>query len=487
MDSQSRTLVLSFPEWNHHVDAVNDNDSLATVISELDRITALCEVDDRHSFLFPVRGAARYFGGEDALVRHVHSAITAALPHVRCGVGVGDSRFVARIAAQHSSHIGSPIIVGSHETEDLLRVLPVRALLEYTDIPADVIAVFQHLGLHTLGDVVGIGETALIDRFGVSGQHVFAIVSGQDVDLFVPSVGHVPVVQICDFDNMAHHALSDAMNDSSIVVVMAEESIRQFVHRVSTQGLQCLRLRIGCESDHGEHNERIWCDTRGFTEGSIVERLTWQLHHWLRNVDHYDHPTSYITAVTFEALECRDLSTEAVTLWDVRSDNTERVVRALARVMSADEKACVTVPVWRGGRDVTTFDAVDASLFDLHIDDDRRRQIEIEWNGGVPAPRPMTLHDSAPPVFLYDELSRPVVVTGRHELSSPPSHVCFPDGTSWTIAMWAGPWPVEERWWDPQRWRRHARLQVLASRGAHTVAWLLSVESRQWKIVATYH
>ena len=487
MKPQSRILVLSFPEWSHHVDAVDHNDSLATVLSELDRITALCEVDDHYSFLFPVRGPARYFGGEEALVRRVHSVMTTLLPHVACGVGVGNSRFIARIAAQHSSRAGSPIIVGSHETEDLLRVVPVRVLLEHTDIPADVISVFQHLGLRTLGNVVDLGEMALTDRFGVAGKHVFAIATGQDVDLFVPSTGHTPIVVVCDLDNMAHHALSDAMNDSSIVVAMAEDSIHQFIHQVSIQGLQCLRLRINCETDYGEHNERIWCDTRGFTEKSIVERLTWQLHHWLRSVDNHDHPTSYITAVTLEALECRDLSAEAVTLWDVRSDNTERVVRALARVVVADEKARITVPVWRGGRDVSTFDAVDASMFDLHIDDDRRWKVETEWNGGVPAPRPMTLYDSAIPIFLCDELSRPVVVTGRHELSSSPAVVRFSDGTLWTIAMWAGPWPVEERWWDPQRWRRHARLQVLASRGEDTIAWLLSVESRQWKIVAAYH
>lgn len=487
MVTQSRTLVLSFPEWSHHVDVANDGDSFATVISELDRITALCEVDDCNAFLFPIRGPARYFGGEDMLVRHVHGVMTTLLPHVACGVGVGDSRFIARIASHHSFRTGSPVVVKPHETGEILRTLPVQVLLEHTGISSDVVAVFQHLGLSTLGNVADLGETALTDRFGVVGKHVFAVATGQDVDLFVPSTRHTPIVAVCDFDNMTHHALSDAMNDSSIVVAMAEQSIRRFTQEVSMQGLQCLRLRINCETDHGEHNERIWCDTRGFTEKSIVERLTWQLHHWLRNVDNHDHPTSYITAVTLEALECRDLSAEAVTLWDVRSDNTERVIRALARVAVADEKARITVPVWRGGRDVLTFDAVDASMFDLHSDDDHRWKVKTEWNGSIPAPRPMTLYDPAIPVVVYDESSQPIVVTGRHELSSSPAFVYFPDGTLWKVVMWADPWPVEERWWDPQRWKRHARLQILALKGEEMVAWLLSVESRQWKIVAAYH
>jgi protein ImuB len=487
MDAQSRTIVLSFPQWGHSEEVAQRSDKFAAVISELDRITAHCEVDARNFFLFPVRGPARYFGGEGALVQHVHDVMSALFPDATCGVGVGDSRFIARLASLQSCHSGSPVVVASCDTRMLLRSLPVQVLIEHTDIAPDVIAVFQHLGLHTLGRVVDLGETALIDRFGVAGQHVYAIATGQDVDLFVPSQGHEPVVAVCDFDNMSHHALNEAMNDSSIVVVMAHASIVQFVQSVSFQGLQCLRLRISCETDHGEHNERVWCDTRGFAETSITERLSWQLHHWLKNIDHHDHPTSYVSTVIFEALECRSVSADAVTLWDVRSDSTERVVRALARVAVADDKAHVTVPVWKGGRDLFTFEAIDVAQIDLHIDDDHRGKHRAEWNGSVPAPRPITLCDPAIPVDLCDESSRLVVVTGRHELSSSPVRACFSDGTTWDVLAWAGPWPVEERWWDPQRWRRHARVQILVSRGQETAAWLLSLESRQWKITAIYH
>lgn len=487
MGVQSRTIVLSFYGSDHQTDVIKSGDNFAAIISELDRITAMCEIDDHNSFLFPVRGPARYFGGEDALVRHVHQTMLSVLPDATCAIGVGDSRFVARLASIHSHDSGIPVVVPSGDTQSLLRSLPVRALLEHAHIPADVVAVFQHLGLHTLGHVVDLGETPIIDRFGVTGRHVFAIATGKDVDFFVPSEGHPSVVVECDFDNLSHHGLSDAMNDSSIVVSMAQQSITQFVQRVSSHGLQCLRLRISCETDHGEHNERIWCDTRGFAESSITERFSWQLHHWLRKHDDPDHPTSYITSATFEALECRDISVDAITLWDVRADNTERVIRALSRAVVADEKVRVTVPVWRGGRDISTYELIDAAQCDLHDDGSRKVGDGIDWNGGLPAPRPITLCDSPMPVVLCDSSARHIVVTGRHELSSDPARVCFPDGTSWNVVAWAGPWPVEERWWDPQRWRRHARLQVLASNGIETVTWLLSVESRQWKIAAVYH
>ena len=51
------------------------------------------------------------------------------------------------------------------------------------------------------------------------------------------------------------------------------------------------------------------------------------------------------------------------------------------------------------------------------------------------------------------------------------------------IAAWAGPWLVDERWWDPARRRRLARCQVVTADGA---AHLVVLEQRQWWLTATY-
>ena len=45
------------------------------------------------------------------------------------------------------------------------------------------------------------------------------------------------------------------------------------------------------------------------------------------------------------------------------------------------------------------------------------------------------------------------------------------------MAAWAGPWPVEERWWDTDAARRLARFQVV---GADGRAWLLVVQNGHW-------
>ena len=52
-----------------------------------------------------------------------------------------------------------------------------------------------------------------------------------------------------------------------------------------------------------------------------------------------------------------------------------------------------------------------------------------------------------------------------------------------TIESWAGPWPLEERWWDPMSARRQARVQIVTGNGA---AYLLVVEGGDWWLEASY-
>jgi protein ImuB len=56
-------------------------------------------------------------------------------------------------------------------------------------------------------------------------------------------------------------------------------------------------------------------------------------------------------------------------------------------------------------------------------------------------------------------------------------------GRPWVrIVAWAGPWPVDERWWDPSA-QRLARLQVTSEHGA---AYLLKLQGGRWSVEATY-
>ncbi|HEV8064856.1 MAG TPA: hypothetical protein VGP46_08500, partial [Acidimicrobiales bacterium] len=86
-----------------------------------------------------------------------------------------------------------------------------------------------------------------------------------------------------------------------------------------------------------------------------------------------------------------------------------------------------------------------------------------------------------------DRAGEPVGVTGRGQFTAAPAQLgrlgrngAHPRAE---IAGWAGPWPADEKWWDPEEHRRRARLQVVLGDGS---AHLLVLEEGGWCIEATY-
>ncbi len=57
------------------------------------------------------------------------------------------------------------------------------------------------------------------------------------------------------------------------------------------------------------------------------------------------------------------------------------------------------------------------------------------------------------------------------------------DGHDHAVEAWAGPWVLEERWWDAVRARRTARFQVLTASGR---AWLVAIERQRWWLLGEY-
>ena len=112
-----------------------------------------------------------------------------------------------------------------------------------------------------------------------------------------------------------------------------------------------------------------------------------------------------------------------------------------------------------------------------------------ESRGPIPAPVPTVLIDPPRPVRVLDGDGRPVRVTDRGAVPMPPAQFAFDDGSP-TIAItsWAGPWPVDERWWDPASARQVARFQLVDVQGR---AYLVSCEmdadhGPRWQLVACY-
>src|ERR687897_3146887 len=107
----------------------------------------------------------------------------------------------------------------------------------------------------------------------------------------------------------------------------------------------------------------------------------------------------------------------------------------------------------------------------------------VPWPGQVPAPAPAIVYAEPVPAEVVDAAGATVAVDGRGLLGSLPSRVRV-GGRAWSaVTAWAGPWLVDERWWDPAAHRRLVRLQATTDQGT---AYLLRLAGGRWWVEAIY-
>jgi protein ImuB len=213
---------------------------------------------------------------------------------------------------------------------------------------------------------------------------------------------------------------------------------------------------------------------------AMVDRVRWQLAAWTTTGD----LTAGVVLVRLFADEVRQDDGEQLGLWGGRSDADERALRAITRLSGMVGEDGVLVPAWHGGRmPGDRYRWVPATATEL-TDVTRLRPPADEgpWPGSLPAPSPSIVLAEPSEVVLAADDGRVVEVSGRGELTAAPATLTF-GGRAWRVAAWAGPWPLDERWWDPAASRRAARLQLVTDDGD---AHLLVAEHRTWWRAATY-
>ncbi|MCO1654881.1 DNA polymerase Y family protein [Pseudonocardia sp. S2-4] len=105
------------------------------------------------------------------------------------------------------------------------------------------------------------------------------------------------------------------------------------------------------------------------------------------------------------------------------------------------------------------------------------------WPGRLPAPAPATVLPEPAPIGVLDGDGRPVRLAEPDRLSASPARLVLgaPHG-EWAVLGWAGPWPVQQRWWAGGAGPT-GRVQVLCDGGA---AYLLAVRDDRWWLTAVY-
>ena len=459
------------------------------LVAALEVVTPRLEVSRPGEVAFTTRGPSRYHGGDAALGRRVVEVLAAALPRpAPVRVGVADGAFAATCATHLRPPRPAPgsteaVVAGDPEVGTVRVVAPGQAAASLAPWPVLVAArhlaspeaeaaaeVLGRLGLRALGDLAGLPAPDVLARFGTDGVLLHRLARGLDPR---------PLATRRPAPEMAVGAELDPPVERVDTLAFRAVGLADDLHvRLGRDGLSCLRLAIEVETEHGELRRRSWRHEGGLSAAAVAERARWQLDGWL-NGPIADRPTAGITRLLLDPEEVAPARGRQLGFWGGETRIDEGAARALARVAALLGTEAVTVPELRGGRGpgdrVAT---VPAAAVDLSERSVVRPGTEGPWPGRLPPPSPALVFADPAPVDLVDADDRPVGVGGRGLISAAPARLGRHE-----VVGWAGPWPAEERWWDPERARRRARVQVVLADGT---AHLLALEQGAWHLEATY-
>ena len=468
------------------------------VAAALEQFTPLAEALRPGLHVFGARGPSRCFGGEQAVAERVARAVTDAVPSVsKAGVGVADGLFTAGLAARVAAASVAVLVVpprrGGQFLADLPLVsltYPVSPLAPDEDGTEALLDVLWRLGIRTLGDLAALSETDVLGRFGWPGLLAHRLACGfDDRPLQAGAAG----------DSASAEAEIDPPADRiETVAFMARALADDMVARLARDGLDCVCVGIEAQSDSGHASSRRWRHELRFGAADIVDRVRWQLEGWYRSPE---RPTGPVTLIRITPCVTAPADGHQLGMWGERSEADERATRALARVQGLLGAEAVTVPRLAGGRrpadtgrrvplhaaavgaDSTQGAPAAGTRNGRRTRKAKAKAVDPPWPGRLPAPSPAVVLAQPEPVEITDRDGAPVSVGGRGEASTPPQQFTDSTGHSRTVIAWAGPWPLDERWWRPSARRRQARFQLVLDDGS---AHLCVLESGRWWREATY-
>jgi protein ImuB len=477
-------------------DPDRDARAFEPVVRAIGRFAPRLEVVEPGWLCLGARGPSRYFGGDarlaEQLVRAVHreaAIVTAGRQPAIVTVGIADGRFAAAVAARRAGR--DPIVVAPGTTPDFLAPLPVAWLHHVVEVDPELVGLLARMGLARLGDLASLPAGDVLARFGPPGRHAHLLACGVDDR---PPGGTEPPPE-----RGVEESFDDPVVQLEPLVFVAKHLADQLVTALAAEGSVCTRLVVTAETEHGERSERAWYRAAGMSAPAMVERVRWQLDGWMMSGE----VSAGVVLLRLAPDEVRGDDGEQVRLWGGPSAADERAARTIARLAGMVGDHGVLVPAWRGGRlPGDRYGWVPASTTDLTDTDDtteRLRPRPLEggnsgagggvpgragpWPGALPAPSPAVISPEAQRAEVLDAAGRTVVVDGRGGLSAAPAVLAIAGRPPLDVAAWAGPWPLDERWWEPPQHRRLARLQVVTADGS---AHLVLTEHRAWWVAATY-
>jgi protein ImuB len=419
-------------------------------------------------------GPARYYGGEGQAAAVLLERVSA-LGIAGAAVGIADAPFAAEQAARTTSGTGRLRIVEPGGSPAFLHHFPLDVLSR-----PRLAVLLRRLGITTLGGFAALDAADVRNRFGADGAVAHRMAAGLDHHGIIPRTPPQQLDTAVDFE--------PPLTRIDELTFAFRTAAERFTAELRQADLVCTRLLVRVQSESGELSERCWGHPRWFDADDVLDRVRWQLQ-GSGSVDH--GLTAGITRLQVAPEAVEDVSDHADGLWGGGPD--EQIHHGLARVQSMLGHGAVLTAALTGGRLL-----VDRTVFIPWGDPPSGetgtavKKLSRPWPGKLPGPAPATVFDPPRPVLVRNARGASVDVDERGMLTGPPERFSTPDaaestrkaaGKSWrAVKSWAGPWPVDERWWD-RTGRKVHRFQLVDDGGA---AWLLLLEDHQWWAEASY-
>ncbi len=459
-----------------------DHRLFSPLVDALEGLVAGVQVVRPGLVMIGARGPARYYGGERAAALALRAALAdEGVADARAGIA--DGAFTAELAARDARADDPVRLVPAGAAAAFLAPHPVSTL----DDP-ELTTLLGRLGIRTLGEFAQLPAEAVRDRFGERGAHRHALASAIDARSLVPRIPPLDLERVLE--------LEPPLDRVDQVAFAVRRLADEVVETLASHRLVATAVRIGFVDELGGESERAWLHPRSFRPSEIVDRVRWQLSGATRTLGAGSGsgsgsggaadtavPTGPDLRAAIARVRIVPESLDALAhhepgLWGSGPD--ERVHHALSRVQSLLGHEAVLTAQRSGGRTLAERRVLvpwgDRAVI--------TRPVDRPWPGALPQPAPATVYASRHPVSVVDARGETVRIDERLRLSAPPAGFApSAGGAVRPIASWAGPWPLEERWWDSARARRTHRLQVVDAAG---VAWLLVLEGASWWAEAKY-
>lgn len=433
----------------------------------------------------PVRGPAGYYGGVAVAAERLVDAV-AGQTGLECQIGAADGLFAATLAA----HRG--MLVPPGQTAEFLAPLSIRELDQPADgsraSRAELVDLLRRLGIRTLGAFAELPAKDVASRFGAQAEAAHRLCRGLDErppsrrrpppDLAVTEQFDPPVDRV-DAAAFAARALADRLHGN-----------------LTAHGWACSRLLILARTEDGGELSRTWRCAEPLTPNGTADRVRWQLDGWLTGRG-TARPTSGISALRIEPDEV--IAADALQLDLLGGDSrsamqADRAGRAMVHVQGLLGPDAVLIGVCGGGRGPRD----QVRLVPWGDEQTPAFPAGQPWPGRLPTPSPSTVPPKPVPVTVVDAAGRPVAMTDRQIPTGEPDQVAVNGAPRRAVVAWAGPWPVEQRWWtgllcpvpgaDDRSTGVAARFQVVLEPvdDGGELGLLLGVDGDTWWVEGVY-